>query len=170
MKYYVRLGDETIEVDVRDDPTAPAGAFRVQVEDAIRLVDCRETAPNELSLRIDAEVETYLFEDHDGRVVVHDGMYAYPLVVEDEREHLEAEIFGREQEGRAGAVRSVMPGIVQQVLVSVGDAVEAGQALLIMEAMKMENEVRAEAAGKVSEVLVSEGDTVEADQLLLVVA
>jgi biotin carboxyl carrier protein len=54
-----------------------------------------------------------------------------------------------------------MPGIVREVIVSSGDVVQTGQALLILEAMKMQNEIRADRAGKVGRVHVAAGDTVD---------
>ena len=62
-----------------------------------------------------------------------------------------------------------MQGTIVKVLVSVGDAVEPGQAVLVLEAMKMENTINAETAGSVSEVRVSEGDTVGTGDVLIVV-
>lgn len=60
-----------------------------------------------------------------------------------------------------------MPGIVRQVFVAAGDSVQAGQRLLILEAMKMENEIKAEADGVVDEILVAEGSTVDAGSVLI---
>ncbi|MCB9717906.1 MAG: biotin/lipoyl-binding protein [Myxococcales bacterium] len=65
-----------------------------------------------------------------------------------------------------GRIQAPMPGRVVRVLVAEGDAVDADDPLLIVEAMKMENEVRAPAAGVVRRVAVATGDTVEAGQLL----
>ena len=62
-----------------------------------------------------------------------------------------------------------MPGRVLRVLVSVGDEVAAGQALVVIEAMKMENELKVLRAGRVREVLVVEASSVEAGRLLVVV-
>jgi biotin carboxyl carrier protein len=62
-----------------------------------------------------------------------------------------------------------MPGKVIAVLVSEGDVVEKGQGLVIVEAMKMENEVRSPIAGAVKEIKVKQGETVEAGAVLLVV-
>ena len=59
-----------------------------------------------------------------------------------------------------------MPGVVRQVFVSEGEAVEAGQALLLLEAMKMEIRVSAPAAGTVRRLMVRAGDTVERGQTL----
>ncbi len=63
-----------------------------------------------------------------------------------------------------------MPGKIVRVLVRPGDAVVAKQGLVVVEAMKMENELRAARAGRVREVAVTEGQSVEAGALLVVVA
>jgi biotin carboxyl carrier protein len=63
-----------------------------------------------------------------------------------------------------------MPGRVVKVHVSAGDEVEAGQALLVVEAMKMENELRAKAPGKITEVHVAAGEAVEANAKLVTFA
>jgi biotin carboxyl carrier protein len=62
-----------------------------------------------------------------------------------------------------------MPGRVVRVLVEAGKDVEAGQGLVVVEAMKMENELRALRAGRVTEIAVREGQTVETGALLVVV-
>jgi acetyl-CoA/propionyl-CoA carboxylase biotin carboxyl carrier protein len=66
------------------------------------------------------------------------------------------------------AVASPMQGTVLRLQVAAGDAVEAGDVVAIVEAMKMENEVACHRAGTVAELAVAEGQTVEADQLLVV--
>ena len=57
-----------------------------------------------------------------------------------------------------------------KVLVAIGDAVEAGQAVVVLEAMKMENEIAAEKAGTVKEIKVKAGDTVGAGDVVVVIA
>jgi biotin carboxyl carrier protein len=66
-------------------------------------------------------------------------------------------------------VRAPIPGRVVSVAVAEGDEVKAGQALLVLEAMKMENQLCAEGAGKVERVLVAPGATVEGGQVLVIV-
>ena len=70
--------------------------------------------------------------------------------------------------GRAGIapLKAPMPGLVVRVDAREGDVVEPGTAILIVEAMKMENELRATAAARVARILVSEGDAVEKAQVL----
>ncbi len=68
---------------------------------------------------------------------------------------------------RAEAVRAPMPGLVVQVAVSVGDEVAAGDRVVVVEAMKMENELRAAAAGTVAKVLVEDGAAVDKGDVLV---
>ncbi|MEW6338770.1 MAG: acetyl-CoA carboxylase biotin carboxyl carrier protein subunit [Acidobacteriota bacterium] len=87
------------------------------------------------------------------------------------RDPLEREIAGRE--GVAAGpqeIRAPIPGKVVGIAVAPGDAVRAGQPLLILEAMKMENQIRSEGAGTVQDVLVEPGATVEGGQILLVLS
>jgi biotin carboxyl carrier protein len=69
----------------------------------------------------------------------------------------------------ASSVLSPMPGKVVKVLVAVGDEVKAGQGVIVVEAMKMENELTVPRAGRVKEVAVAEGASVEAGRLLVIV-
>jgi biotin carboxyl carrier protein len=66
-------------------------------------------------------------------------------------------------------IRSPMPGKIVKILVAVGDAVEVGQTVIIVSAMKMESEFKATKAGIVSEIPVAEGDTVDGNQVLVVI-
>jgi len=66
-------------------------------------------------------------------------------------------------------IHSVMPGIVKKLLVPAGTEVESGAPLLLLEAMKMENEILSPAAGTIQEILVAEGDAVAAGALLMVI-
>lgn len=114
-----------------------------------------------------------LLDFGDRRTVVHtagagaaryahvDG-HAYALTTVDER--------GRRRKARAagGDLTAAMPGQVVDVLVAPGEAVTAGQALVILEAMKMEIRVSAPADGTVARVLVQPGNVVERGQSLIV--
>jgi biotin carboxyl carrier protein len=77
----------------------------------------------------------------------------------------------RDQAGHAGPLelRSQMPGKIIKILVELGAAVEAGQGLVVVEAMKMQNELKAPKAGTVSKINVVEGATVAAGESLAIV-
>jgi acetyl-CoA/propionyl-CoA carboxylase biotin carboxyl carrier protein len=62
-----------------------------------------------------------------------------------------------------------MQGTIVKVLVEVGQDVEAGQAVVVLEAMKMENQIQAEKSGKVKEVKVKAGDTVGSGDIVVVI-
>ena len=83
----------------------------------------------------------------------------------------EARILERAEEGGASAgiapLRAPMPGLVVGTAVQPGDLVEPGAAMLIVEAMKMENELRATSAARVARILVSPGDAVKKGQVLV---
>ncbi len=72
--------------------------------------------------------------------------------------------------GAGTEVRSPMPGNILQVNVKPGDTVKEGQQLMILEAMKMENEILAPCAGKVSSIGVAKGSSVESGALLCTIA
>jgi biotin carboxyl carrier protein len=92
--------------------------------------------------------------------------------VESERDR-SAEATTRARPGTAArdpVVRSPMPGRVVRVLVAAGDVVGVGQGVAVLEAMKMENEVRSTSGGTVAEVHVAPGATVEANAALITFA
>jgi biotin carboxyl carrier protein len=104
--------------------------------------------------------------------VVVDG-WRFELDVEDAQR---AELRRRATRGRdaqtssePAEIRAIIPGRIAAVRVTVGDIVEAGQTLLVVEAMKMQNELRATRAGTVERVLVGEGQTIDLGDVLVVV-
>jgi len=74
------------------------------------------------------------------------------------------------QDHVSGSIRAPMPGRITSILVKEGEAVETGSPLLILEAMKMQNELTSPTSGLVKSIHVREGDTVKKDALLLVMA
>jgi pyruvate carboxylase subunit B len=88
--------------------------------------------------------------------------------VESVRDRLMRDLSGTsDAEEKTLEVRAPMPALVTAIEVAVGDTVTAGQGLLLLEAMKMENEIRAHRAGTVSEVCVEKGRPVEKGEILL---
>ena len=90
----------------------------------------------------------------------------YDVEIEDERERA-AHAAARATGAGGGIVKSVMPGIVVSLLVGEGDTVEEDQPLLVLEAMKMQNEIAAPIAGVVRRIHVGEGEAVSAGAKLL---
>jgi biotin carboxyl carrier protein len=115
--------------------------------------------------------------DRDGRrsvEVVVDG-WRFVFVVEDaDRADLRQRASRDRSDAAAGGgpleIRAIIPGRVAAVVVAAGDEVEAGRPLLVVEAMKMQNELRAPRDGVVERIAVGPGDTIEIGDTLLVLA
>jgi glutaconyl-CoA/methylmalonyl-CoA decarboxylase subunit gamma len=145
--------------------------------------------------RIEARVDgkkielTYDEVDEQGQVSLQSGGRSYALSIEGGAEQLTVTLAGNFYEvaledereraahaaeragGKAGGlVKAVMPGIVVELLVRVGQSVEKGQPLLILSAMKMQNEIAAPQAGLVKELHVAAGQAVGAGAKLVTLA
>ena len=107
--------------------------------------------------------------DPGGEQIVHVNGEPVPVTVIEPRPAFRRR--GHDAAGDAGpkSVVAPMPGRIVKVLVKPGDAVNARQGVVVVEAMKMENELRAPKAGTVREVRVSEGASVEAHSVLVVI-
>jgi biotin carboxyl carrier protein len=104
-------------------------------------------------------------EAHAYRAMLYDGAYEFALV--DPRRALLSAAGGAGAGG--GLLSSPMPGKIVKLLVKPGDQVEEGQTLLVMEAMKMQNELKTNTTGTVKTVHVQEGATVETGAALITV-
>lgn len=111
--------------------------------------------------------EGYVYPDEDGWQVLLLGQF-YQVRVEDEREkHLRSAIQGVVRSGAEYVLKAPMPGLVISVLVTEGQVVDMGQTLVILESMKMQNNLRAPFAGKVARLRIQAGESVEQKQVLL---
>jgi biotin carboxyl carrier protein len=166
MAYIARLGEKTYTVEVEE---VGKSLYRIAVDGSEFLVDGKKTGLTNYSLIVDNrsfEVEVDVKED-EYRVLV-DGRNYHIDLVDERRVRVGGLQSGIQLQGRQN-VSVPMPGKIIAVLVSEGDSVEKGQGLVIVEAMKMENEVRCPINGEVKEVRVKPGDAVEAGAVLAVV-
>ncbi len=150
-----------VEVDRRD------GLFRVVVDGVERLVDARKLEADFYSIVTEGRsYEVSVEPDRSGYRVRHGASKRDVRLTDAARE-------AREDRRASGSgpesVVSVMPGKVVRVLVREGDEVHAGQGLVVVEAMKMENEIGSPRAGTVAAVHVEPGRAVETGALLVVV-
>ena len=162
--FIAKLDDREVGVEV--EPAGPS-LYRVRIDGAEQVVDARAVVGG-LSLLIDGknhEVSlTRSTDDFD--VLLANRRFRFRLLTE-ERARRAAARGGREASGRR-EVKASMPGKVIDVLVNVGDRVEPKQGLLVIEAMKMENEIKSSGAGEVKEVHVARGQAVESGEVLVV--
>lgn len=125
-----------------------------------------EVAPHTFSVLLKGEShQIRIVPRPDGTLRLHSGLAEYHGEVTDPRlwrgrRHGALEAEGRQQ------ITAPMPGKVVRLLVQEGDAVEAGQGLLVVEAMKMQNEIRSPKSGRVEKLFAKEGLAVNAGDVL----
>jgi len=170
--YVVRLADgETIEVGVEAD----GDDLILTQGDLTHRLDLRRLPGAMMHMLVDgqASYDTVVewagdeSDPFDGRVNVLVRDRVYPLDVLDHRRVRMRDAVGSEDEASAGAVHAPMPGKVLRYLVEPGDQVVAGQGLVVVEAMKMENELAAAGDGQVEAFHAELGSNVEKGALLV---
>jgi biotin carboxyl carrier protein len=167
MKYRVTVGGKAFDVDVSEGPEGTLvngkrvslisrnGPLSALVEDV---------RAQTVSVGRGIEDDTFEVQLAGGRVIA--------CTVEDERARLAKRSLAGAGGGHAGpkTVRAVMPGIILKVAVEPGATVAVKDSLLVVEAMKMQNEIRAEMAGVVKKVHVKPGQSVAAGAPLIEIA
>jgi pyruvate carboxylase subunit B len=160
------VNDETRVVEV----SGTDGRYRVTAGDEAWEVDARLTAQGIYSLLIDGVSYVADVVDRDGACVVEVGGERYEITVEEQTRHIIRTRGGATGEARSRTLTAPLPGKISRVAVRPGDSVRAGDTLLVIEAMKMENEFKAAGAGTVAEVRVEPGQAVNAGDVLVVMA
>ncbi len=165
MAYIATLGEQTHRIEVQE--LEEDHLYRIIIDGKTLTVDGRKLSAHMYSLLVENQSFTVDVTTKDDDYTVASEGKSFQLRVLDERRAARPGEGGHA--GRAGGkeIRSFMPGKVVEVLVAVGDDVSKDQGVLIVEAMKMENEVRATADGKVKEIRVSPGQAVESGELLV---
>ena len=166
MAYIASSGGGEHRLDVRQDREG----IRVHLDDREFLVDLLQVDPGLYSLLIGGRsFEIDLLELQDALMVLVDGQ-PFRVEIQDEQERRLRAAAGK-GEAKAGkrVVAAPMPGKVVKLLVRPGDAVKAGDGVIVVEAMKMENELKAPVAGMVKEIRVEEGKAVSGGDVLVVI-
>lgn len=163
MKVQITLADEVVTVDVSADPE---GGFRVAVGDGPpRRVRSGAVGAAERWIEDDAGRRTVAVHVDGERLSAQVRGHGLSGTVIDARKAALAHATGATE----GTIRTPMPGAVARVLVAAGDKVVAGQVLVVVEAMKMENEFRSPIDGVVREVPVVAGTSIDGNTVLVVV-
>ena len=164
MRYVVAVEDKTFTIEVREG--------EVVVDGQAHTVDMRRIEPLSLySLLIDNLSYEALVEEREGEygVMLRDELYT--IRVQEERAWEQAAACSTPPAGGGETlIEAPMPGVVVDVLVTAGQVVRAGESLLVIEAMKMENSLSCPRDGEVKAVQVAAGDQVERGQVLVTVS
>ncbi len=167
MKLTAEIGNEKHTLDIkREDDRVIA-----EVDGRRYEIEVREPVEGSYLLIADGSVYECRVERDAARrtsLSVHTRNHAYPITLVDPKRLRATQSASAQTDGSA-QVLAVMPGKVVRVLVDEGQVVEAGQGLLVVEAMKMQNEMKSPRAGKVVELQAREGATVNAGDVLAVI-
>lgn len=162
MKYITTIEDKQFTVEIIDEK-------HVSVDGKIYEIDFESVSGQPVySLIVDGRShESYIYQGEENWQVLLRGRL-YPVTVEDEREmRLRAAAGGRVAETGEFHLRAPMPGLVVAVPVTEGQEVKKGEVILILESMKMQNELKAPRDGTIGRIRVRPGESVEQKQTLL---
>ncbi len=166
MKYYAEVGGENLELEVEER----AEDLEVRVANKTMLANLqRVSAPSLYSLILDNESHEVFVDEREGNYVVLIAGEQYTVKIQDERTRRLAAVSAqaRPQEDEI-VIKAPMPGLVVSLAVAPGDVVNKGQGLVVLEAMKMQNELRAPRQATVKSVNVQQGARVENGRVLVV--
>ncbi len=168
MAYIATVNGDEHTVEVKE---VGEGLFEVTIDGERSLnLDVRRKGCCSFSVIRDGEsFEVDLDSKGDGKYEVLIRDEHFDIEVIDEMRKKMMEILGEGAGAASGEITTAMPGKVVKVFVKEGDTVEAGEPVVVLEAMKMENEFKAPDKGVVKEVKVSEGDVVESGAILVVI-
>ncbi|HMM28839.1 MAG: acetyl-CoA carboxylase biotin carboxyl carrier protein subunit [Chloroflexota bacterium] len=165
MKYQATVNGRTFEVEINEDG-------RVLIDNEPRSIDFCELREGELySLLVDHLSYEAVVEERDDLYHVLMAGDLYEVKVTDERSRRLASAFMAfgDVSGEV-AIRAPMPGLIVRVPVVEGQAVAKGDTVILLESMKMENELKAPRDGTIHRVSVRAGDSVEQNKVLITIA
>jgi biotin carboxyl carrier protein len=167
MKTRVRIGDRELTIEWTRGEDSD-GTYRLQLEShPERAVSIERVEPVTYSVLLDGRsIEARVEPAVDGLIVTAGGRRFHVEVIDPRRWN------GRSRSASGGARQNVtapMPGKVVRLLAAEGDAVEEGQGLVVVEAMKMQNELKAPRAGRLVRLAAQAGAAVRAGEVLATV-
>lgn len=149
----------------------PDGRFRIAIDGIERVVDGKAVRPGTWSLVIDGRSFVVDLDHRRTGIAASVGASEAFLQVEDAlRRRLADAAGGSKAAARGETIRAPIAGKVVKVLVAVGDQVAPGTAVIVLEAMKMENELVAERGGSVTSVTKTAGQAVDTGDILVELA
>jgi biotin carboxyl carrier protein len=162
MKFDVRIDGIELPVELQRDGTR----WKIAVNGLATDADAIEITPGVFSILLNGRShEIRVAPNPDGSLTIQNGPHEFKAEVADPRAWRGRKHGAVEAEGRQKIV-APMPGKVIRLLVKPGDKVEAGQGLLVVEAMKMQNEVKSPKTGTVEKLAAREGQPVNAGDTL----
>jgi biotin carboxyl carrier protein len=169
MRLGIELGGKLHSVEIGPDAAHARGHLLCTIDGRAVEAGALEVAPGIYSILIGGSSYEVRVESGPGSLRITVAGHEYAGQIRDPRQWRRNRGAAIEAEGSQRAI-APMPGKVVRVLVKAGEMVEAGRGILVVEAMKMQNEVRSPKSGKIERLLVSEGQAVSAGEVLAIVS
>jgi len=166
MIYYAKLKDGECRVEIDKD----GDLYRVTIDGESYTVDAKLlNGPTMMSLIVDKKCYEIAITNSGKLMHVATGGEEFEIELRTQLEHHRKTSLQEGAQATYEEIRAPMPGVVVSVEVGEGDLIEPGAPVVIVEAMKMQNEISTLAGGRVGRVLVKPGDVVESKQTLVVI-
>ncbi len=162
MRYITTINGQQYEIDIDKDGN-------VSVNGKPRHVDFLQLDATLFSVITDSRSLEAVIEETRGKQQVMIGGHLFEAQVQDERTFLMMTRRKGQLSAESGEVVAPMPGLIVGVRVSAGDNVRKGQTVVILESMKMQNELKASLDGVIDKVMVQQGQTVDKDAVLVTI-
>lgn len=165
MKYLATIDDESYEIDINEEGEIRLDGERLPAD----FMPVAEQSVYSLILN-DRSFEAHISPEEEGLEVLLRGS-RYLVSIEDERSRLLRRA-GKAELAQTGEfhLKAPMPGLVVEVPVETGQQVAKGENLIILESMKMQNELKAPRDGTIARVRVQPGDSVKQNSVMIVLA
>ncbi len=164
MRYVTTIGEEQYIIDINQDNQIAVNGETVE----INFQQMLDTTMH--SIIVDGKSHDVRMDEGDGVYIVQLSGEIFEVMVEDERTRRLAGVKSSLDVTGEAIIKAPMPGVVVEVLVTPGQAVEQGDILAILESMKMQNEFKAPRAGQVHAVRVTAGDKVDQGTIMVTIA
>ena len=166
MIYYARLLDGECKVEIEKD----GSTYTVTIDGKPYTADARMAGrPTAMSIIVDNQCYETIVTRAGKKTLVSTGGDEFEIEIADELEHRGAASAAHHLDLDIEEIKAPMPGVVVSIEVEKGQVVEPGTPVVIVEAMKMQNEIATVVGGAVKEIRVNQGDIVDSQKTLVII-
>ena len=164
MKFQAIIDETTIDISIQNQ----LSGIKIICDNESIEIDCQPLSPHSYSLILNGKSHFLSIRSHpQGYEVTIDQHTNIVTIMDEQQLLLEKFGFSSSEKNQTGEIIAQIPGLISQIFVSVGDSVNTGDKLFILEAMKMENEIDSPLSGTVKNISVESGVAVEKGTLIM---
>ena len=164
MKFQAIIDETTIDISIRNRPSG----MEIICDNEFIEIDCQPLSSSSYSLILNGKSHFLSIHTHPQGYEVTIDQHTNIVTVMDEQQLLLQKFgFSSLEKNQTGVIIAQIPGLISQIFVSVGNTVNAGDKLFILEAMKMENEINSPLSGTVKNISVESGVAIEKGTLVM---